>query len=51
MYLIILGEVEVYEHLKEEIFPILRNASLYNRNQPLITRGIDFFKNNKCKKW
>lgn len=51
MYLILLGEVEVYEHMKEEIYPILRNASLYNRNQPLITRGIDFFKNNKCKIW
>ncbi len=50
MYLIILGEIEVYESLKEELYPIIRNACLYNRAQPLITRGMDFFKNNKCSK-
>ena len=48
MYLIILGEVEIYESLKEELYPIIRNACLYNRTQSLITRGMDFFKNNKC---
>jgi hypothetical protein len=50
MYLIILGEIEVYESLKEELYPIIRNACLYNRSQPLITRGMDFFKSNKCRK-
>jgi hypothetical protein len=49
MYLIIMGELEVYESLKEEIFPIARNACLYNRSQPISLRGADFFKNNKCK--
>jgi hypothetical protein len=46
--MIILGELEVYEGLKEEVYPILRNACLYNRTQPLTVRGMDFFKNNKC---
>ena len=49
MYIIVLAEPVLLQQLAEKIYPPIRNACLFNRSQPILTRGIDFFKNNKCK--
>ena len=48
MYLIVMGEGKVVQLFSDEIYTVIRNVCLYNRYHPLITRGMDYFKGNKC---
>jgi hypothetical protein len=48
MYLIVMANPQTMDLFADRIYPLLRNACLFNRLSPLITRGMDFFRNNKC---
>ena len=48
MYLIVMGEPQVMQLFGESVYPLIRNACLFNRSHPRLTRGMDFFRNNKC---
>jgi len=47
-YLIVMADGQVLQLFAENVYPMVRNACLFNRNQSLLTRGMDFFRNNKC---